>query len=87
MVCGYLPQAIHTIRTRSTEGIAMPTFILMFLGSAFFIVQGTLTRNWPLIITNAITGGCSAIVFGITILNHFSMPSCKKDNHRKEYKK
>lgn len=32
MVCGYLPQAIYTIRTRDTDGIAMPTFLLMGLG-------------------------------------------------------
>lgn len=39
MVLGYLPQAIYTIRTRDTDGIALPTFLLMALGSAFFIVQ------------------------------------------------
>ena len=26
MVLGYMPQAIQTIRTRNTEGIALPTF-------------------------------------------------------------
>ena len=26
MICGYLPQAIYTIRTRDTDGIALPTF-------------------------------------------------------------
>ena len=25
MICGYMPQAIATIRTRQTDGIAMPT--------------------------------------------------------------
>ena len=35
MVCGYLPQAIHTIRTRDTDGIAVPTFLLLGLGSVF----------------------------------------------------
>ena len=31
MVCGYLPQAVYTIRTRDTDGIALPTFLLMGL--------------------------------------------------------
>lgn len=35
MVFGYFPQAIYTIRTRDTDGIALPTFLLMFLGSVF----------------------------------------------------
>jgi len=71
MVLGYLPQAIYTIRTRDTDGIAMPTFILMFLGSVFFILQGIMLDNVPLIITNVITATCSAIVFGIKIFNDF----------------
>lgn len=71
MVCGYLPQAIYTIRTRDTEGIALPTFLLMGLGGFFFIIQGILTRNWPLAITNIITTVCAAIVFGIKLYNDY----------------
>ncbi len=72
MVCGYLPQAIYTIRTRDTDGIAMPTFLLMGLGSLFFVIQGILIDNIPLVITNVITTVSSSIVFGIKIYNdHF----------------
>lgn len=73
MVFGYLPQAIHTIRTRETDAIAMPTFLLMGLGSIFFIAQGFLSNpvNVPLIVTNTITAVCSAIVFGIKIYNDY----------------
>ena len=69
MVCGYLPQAIHTIRTRDTDGIALPTFMLLGAGSVFFVVQGFMLSNWPLVITNAITTVASAIVFGIKLHN------------------
>lgn len=69
MVCGYLPQAIHTIRTRDTDGIAMPTFLLLGLGSIFFVAQGLMLGNLPLVITNAITTVSSAIVFVIKIRN------------------
>lgn len=73
MVLGYLPQAIYTIRTRETDAIALPTFLLMGLGSVFFIVQGFFSNpvNWPLIITNSITGLSSAIVFAIKIHNDY----------------
>lgn len=71
MVLGYLPQAVHTIRTRDTDGIAMPTFILLFLGSIFFVVQGILISNYPLIIANSITALCSAIIFCIKIRNDY----------------
>lgn len=71
MVLGYLPQAIHTIRTRKTDGIAFATFLLMGAGSIFFVVQGALRGNIPLVITNAITGVCSATVFCIKIHNDY----------------
>lgn len=75
MILGYMPQAITTIRTRDTDGIAMPTFCMMGLGSIFFVVQGILLGNWPLVITNVITGVCSIIVFSIKIYN---------DTHKKK---
>jgi len=71
MIFGYLPQAITTIRTRDTEGIAIPTFLMMGLGSLFFVIQGILIDNWPLAITNIITFTCSAIIFGIKIHNDY----------------
>lgn len=73
MIFGYLPQAIYTIRTRETDSIALPTFMLMGLGSAFFVIQGFLSDpvNWPLIITNLITFVCSTTVFAIKIHNDY----------------
>lgn len=69
MVLGYLPQAIATIRTRQTDGIALPTFCMLGLGSIFFVIQGLMLENWPLVITNVITTICSVIIFGIKIHN------------------
>lgn len=69
MVCGYLPQAWYTIRTRDTEGIAMPTFLLLGFGSIFFVAQGVLLGNMPLVVTNAITTVASAIIFIIKLRN------------------
>jgi len=69
MILGYLPQAIVTIRTRDTDGIAMPTFLSLGLGSILFVIQGILLDNLPLVITNVITTLCSAIIFCIKIHN------------------
>ena len=74
MVLGYLPQAIKTIITRNTDGIALPTFLMMGIGSACFMLQGLLHQPeilWALFITNAITTTCSAIVFGIKVYNDY----------------
>ncbi len=69
MICGYVPQAFHTIRTRETDAIAMPTFIMLGLGSVFFVVQGAMTANWPLVVTNTITTVASIIIVFIKIHN------------------
>lgn len=71
MILGYLPQAVVTIRTRDTDGIAMPTFIMMGLGSLFFVIQGILIGNWPLAVTNLITLACSVAIFSIKIYNDY----------------
>ncbi len=72
MIFGYLPQAIATIRTRNTDGIALPTFCMLGLGSVFFVIQGIALGNWPLVITNVITTVCSVVIFGIKIHNDYS---------------
>ena len=74
MILGYLPQAIKTIRTRNTDGIALPTFLMMGIGSVCFMLQGILHKPdtlWALFITNLITTICSCIVFGIKIYNDY----------------
>ena len=72
MIFGYLPQAVYTIRTRETDSIALPTFLLMGLGALFFVIQGIAISNIPLVVTNTITFLCSAVIFGIKMYNdHF----------------
>ncbi|MDE7025088.1 MAG: hypothetical protein K2O88_04315 [Paramuribaculum sp.] len=75
MVCGYLPQAWRTIRTRETDSIALPTFLMLGAGSVFFVIQGLLLGNMPLVVTNTITTVASAIIFVIKIQN---------DRHKKK---
>ena len=74
MVLGYLPQAVETIRTRNTEGIALPTFLMMAVGGFAFMLQGLLHKPdiiWSLFLTNLITTSCSCIVFSIKIYNDY----------------
>ncbi len=71
MVFGYLPQAIHTVRTRKTDDIALGTFLLMAIGGFFFGLQGYMLGNLPLLLTNILTFSSSAIIFGIKIHNDY----------------
>lgn len=74
MILGYLPQAIQTIRTRNTDGIALPTFLMMGIGSSCFMLQGILHKPdilWALFLTNLVTTACSIIVFSIKMYNDY----------------
>ena len=74
MILGYLPQAIETIRTRNTDGIALPTFLMMAVGGFCFMIQGLIHKPsilWALFLTNLITSSCSTIVFCIKIYNDY----------------
>lgn len=69
MVLGYLPQTIQTLRTRSTDDIALGSFLLMALGAAMFMLQGFMTGNLPLAIANLCTTAMSATIFAIKLSN------------------
>ena len=74
MILGYLPQAIKTIRTHKTDGIALPTFLMMTIGAICFMLQGLLHKPeiiWSLFLTNLITAICSSIVFAIKMYNDY----------------
>ena len=71
MILGYVPQAYHTIRTRETDAIAFPTFIMLGLGSVFFVIQGFMLANWPLVVTNLITTVASVIITVIKLQNDY----------------
>ena len=79
LILGYLPQAIQTIRTRNTDGISLPGFCMMAVGSFCFMCQGLMLCIRQSIevgifffITNFITASCAAIIFVIKMRNdHF----------------
>ena len=74
MILGYLPQAIATIRTRNTDGIALPTFLMMGIGSFAFMVQGFIHKPeiiWSMFLANLVTTLCSIIIFSIKFYNDY----------------
>lgn len=74
LILGYVPQAIQTIKTRQTDDIALPTFLMIGIGGIAFMLQGAMlgwTEGWALFLTNMITTICSVIIFGIKIYNDY----------------
>ena len=51
----FLPQAIKTIKTKSTKDISMIMYILFCMGVFFWLVYGLYINSMPMILANVIT--------------------------------
>jgi MtN3 and saliva related transmembrane protein len=52
-VVAYIPQAVKTLRTRSTAGLSLPMLCLIWLSTILWAVYGFFKPSVPLILTNA----------------------------------
>ena len=53
--CSFVPQALHTFRTRDVSGISLAMYAAFTVGVFFWLIYGLLRGDWPIIIGNAIT--------------------------------
>jgi MtN3 and saliva related transmembrane protein len=51
----FLPQAIHSWRTRNLSGVSLGMYSFFTVGIGLWLIYGLLIENWPLILSNAIT--------------------------------
>jgi MtN3 and saliva related transmembrane protein len=51
----FLPQAIHSWRTRDLSGISVGMYSLFTAGVGLWLVYGLIIEKWPLILANALT--------------------------------
>lgn len=59
----FLPQALHSWKTRDLSGISLPMYSLFSLGVAFWLMYGLMIASWPIIIANGTT-----LVLACTVL-------------------
>jgi MtN3 and saliva related transmembrane protein len=51
----FVPQVLHTWRTRSGRGISLGMYATFTSGVALWLAYGILLDAWPIIVANAIT--------------------------------
>jgi MtN3 and saliva related transmembrane protein len=61
----FVPQVIHTLRTRDTRAISLGMYALFSTGVALWLVYGITIGAWPVILANAVT-----LVLACTVLWH-----------------
>lgn len=63
----FVPQAVHSYKTRDLSGISLPMYSTFTLGVAMWLVYGLLKQDWPIIIANVITVALSAMILVLKI--------------------
>jgi MtN3 and saliva related transmembrane protein len=51
----FLPQAWLTWKTRSTEGVSLPMYLLFSSGILLWGLYGLRIHSWPVVVANALT--------------------------------
>jgi MtN3 and saliva related transmembrane protein len=51
----FLPQAIHSIKTRDTKGISLEMYLVFTFGLIMWLIYGISTKDVPIILANAVT--------------------------------
>lgn len=51
----FVPQALHTFRTRDVSGISLGMYGAFTLGVALWLLYGLLLGAWPVVAANAVT--------------------------------
>jgi MtN3 and saliva related transmembrane protein len=63
----YIPQAYKTIKTKSTSGLSLSTFLMLFLGTILWFLYGLYIKDLPVILANGITATLSGIIFYLKV--------------------
>jgi MtN3 and saliva related transmembrane protein len=59
----FIPQAIHTLKTKDTRAISLSMYIIFNLGIMFWLGYGLYLDDLAIILANAVTG-----MFSLTVL-------------------
>ena len=51
----FVPQALHTFKTRDVSGISLAMYSCFTAGVALWLVYGWLLAAWPIVLANAVT--------------------------------
>jgi MtN3 and saliva related transmembrane protein len=63
----FLPQALHTIKTKDTKGISLSMYALFTFGTLLWLLFGLFSNNLPVSIANGITFILAIIILAYKI--------------------
>ena len=58
----FVPQALHTLRTRDVSGISLAMYGTFTAGVALWLAYGLAVGEWPIVVANAVTLALAATI-------------------------
>ena len=66
--CSFVPQAMHTFRTRDVSGISLGMYSVFTVGIALWLLYGLALSAWPIVVANAITLLLAGTILGMKLV-------------------
>ncbi len=63
----FVPQAVQAIRSKDTRSISLPMYATFTVGVAFWLGYGVVLQSWPIIVSNIVTLGLSALILSMKL--------------------
>ena len=65
--CSFVPQALHTFRTRDVAGISLGMYSVFTAGVALWLLYGLALSAWPIVADNAVTLALAGAILGMKL--------------------
>ncbi len=63
----FVPQAMHTIRTRDTSGISLGMYVVFTVGLCFWLAYGIVLGSWPMLLSNVVTLALALVILALKL--------------------
>lgn len=77
--CSFIPQVVHTIKTKDTEAISLVMYLMFVFGVACWLFYGFLNKDIPLAIANGITFVLAAVILTMKVKDVIKGNGCKQE--------
>ena len=65
----FVPQAVKTIKTKSTSDLSLLTFSMFFTGTLIWFAYGLIRQDMPIVLANFVTAILSGIILYLKLMS------------------
>ena len=66
-MASFIPQAFKIIKARDASSVSLQMYVVTVAGFVLWTVYGIGLKSWPLIASNTVSLGLSAIILGLKV--------------------